>query len=367
MNPSSKPEIDIEVKPKKPTTAGRIFLRGLGIALPSVLTVVILIWLLSLVNNYIIRPTSSVVRFTIANLIDASVDKTKLKTLDNAPPLPYCEKNYRVSENSYIQYQTWYKQYQQTEGEAPPKRLAADKVDRNDAYVVFGNHAVPYNDYIEVAQRLPESQMPRSTTGLYMELGLTRYFLGVVPLSLLAVLILLALIFFLGRVVTARVGSWSVSLFERKVIGGLPVVRNVYSSVKQITDFLFSENQIEYRRVVAVEYPRKGIWSLGFVTGESMLQIVETAGEPCVTVLIPTSPMPMTGYTMSIPKSAVLDLDITVEQAFQFCVSCGVLVPPQQKPKTVIAETIEQAVIANDEHIKTNLSSSSDSQNETDK
>ena len=115
-----------------------------------------------------------------------------------------------------------------------------------------------------------------------------------------------------------------------KGIFRLPLVRNVYSSVKQVTDFMFSENEIEYTRIVAVEYPRKGVWSLGFVTGESMWQIREAAGEPVLSVLIPSSPMPVTGYTITVLKSETVDLDITLDQAFQFTISCGVVVPPQQ-------------------------------------
>ena len=106
-----------------------------------------------------------------------------------------------------------------------------------------------------------------------------------------------------------------------------------------MTEFLFSENQVEYRRVVAIEYPRRGIWSLALVTGEGMIDITSAVGEPCVSVLVPSSPMPVTGYTMCVPRSALLDLDITVDQAFQFCISCGVLVPSNQK---VTAEVLQR-------------------------
>ena len=79
-----------------------------------------------------------------------------------------------------------------------------------------------------------------------------------------------------------------------------------------------------------MEYPRKGIWSLGLVTGESMLEIAAAAKEPVLSVLIPTSPAPFTGYTLTIKKSEAIDLNITIDQAVQFIVSCGVVIPPQQ-------------------------------------
>ncbi|MEO8497700.1 MAG: DUF502 domain-containing protein, partial [Planctomycetota bacterium] len=82
-------------------------------------------------------------------------------------------------------------------------------------------------------------------------------------------------------------------------------------------------------RVVAVEYPRKGIWSVGFVTGESFADIRAAANEPVLSVLIPTSPLPMTGMTVTVLKSEAVDLNVTIDQAIQFFVSCGVVVPKQ--------------------------------------
>ena len=77
----------------------------------------------------------------------------------------------------------------------------------------------------------------------------------------------------------------------------IPIVNKVYGSVKQVTDFAFSEREIEFNRVVAIQYPREGIWSLGFVTGNSMREISEATGEPMLSVLMPTSPMPMTAHS----------------------------------------------------------------------
>jgi uncharacterized membrane protein len=89
----------------------------------------------------------------------------------------------------------------------------------------------------------------------------------------------------------------------------------------------FSEQTIEFNRVVAVEYPRKGIWSIGFVTGESLLDIRSAVNEPVLSLLMPTSPLPMTGFTITVRKSETIDLDITIDQAVQYMVSCGVVVP----------------------------------------
>jgi uncharacterized membrane protein len=119
--------------------------------------------------------------------------------------------------------------------------------------------------------------------------------------------------------------------FER-VITRLPFVRNVYSSVKQVTDFVFSEREIEYTRVVAVEYPRKGIWQLAFVTGETLLDVSAAANEATLTVFFPCSPMPFTGFTATVKRSETLDLNVTTEQAIQYLVSCGVVSPHKHLP-----------------------------------
>jgi uncharacterized membrane protein len=149
----------------------------------------------------------------------------------------------------------------------------------------------------------------------------------VVPTFLLLFLILL---YFLGRLFAQGVGRFFVRAME-SMIGRVPVVSNVYSSVKQVTDFVFSERDIEFNRVVAIEYPRQGIWSLGFVTGQSMADISAAANEPVLSVLMPTSPMPVTGFTISVRKSETVDVDLTIDQAIQFIVSCGVVVPIHQQ------------------------------------
>ncbi|MBL4884604.1 MAG: DUF502 domain-containing protein [Planctomycetaceae bacterium] len=321
----------------------KIFLRGLAISLPTILTLVILLWLGSLMNTYIISPTNSMVKFVFAQFIDDSVPIGNLVTVPQGPALPYCDHNYRVTEELRDEYIANWNFHKKAKPNTAPGKEQAEWLMKPGAgaYVIMGDRGVPYYDYEQVSRHIQISQMPRSRTGLYMELVVVRHFPGFFQLSAIAISILIILIYMLGRFVTVKVGAWFVSKFESIVISSLPVVRNVYSSIKQVTDFLFSENQVEVRKVVAFQYPSKGIWSLGFVTGESLIDIAVHAGEPCVSILVPTSPMPMTGYTMSVPKSEIIDLDISVDQAFQFIVSCGVLVPPQQ---TVTPQLLKERI-----------------------
>jgi uncharacterized membrane protein len=137
-------------------------------------------------------------------------------------------------------------------------------------------------------------------------------------------------LYFLGRLFTFGLGHWLVRTFDKTILR-IPVVNKVYGGVKQVTDFAFSEREIEFNRVVAIQYPSKGIWSLGFVTGNSMREISSITGEQMLSVLMPTSPMPMTGFTVTVPKSEAVDVDLTIDEAIQFVVSCGVVVPERQR------------------------------------
>ena len=110
----------------------------------------------------------------------------------------------------------------------------------------------------------------------------------------------------------------------------VPVISKVYPYIKQLVDFLITDSdKPKFSRVVAVEYPRKGVWSVGFMTGES-LQTIEAKLPDSVTIFIPSSPTPFTGYTITVAKSDTINLPITVEEAIRFAVSGGVLVPDHQ-------------------------------------
>jgi uncharacterized membrane protein len=113
-------------------------------------------------------------------------------------------------------------------------------------------------------------------------------------------------------------------------ITALPVFKQVYPYVKQVVDFLFSdERPLKFNRVVVVQYPRKGVWSVGFLTGNTMKSIAGQSGDS-VTIFIPSSPTPFTGYTITVPREEAIELPITVEEAIRFAVTGGVLIPKHQ-------------------------------------
>ena len=106
-----------------------------------------------------------------------------------------------------------------------------------------------------------------------------------------------------------------------------PFIKDVYPYIKQITDFLLTEHRFSFSRVVAFEYPRKGSWALGFVTGNGLNKISEKTGKEMVTIFLPTSPTPFTGFVMMVPRADTIDVQISIEEALRFTISGGVITP----------------------------------------
>jgi len=278
-------------KQLKPRPFRRAVLRGVAVVLPPLLTIVIFFWVGNTVEQYVLKPVTAGVRDIIVWQVSDIRDADQLAGAQELAGGVYNSDGQRF------------------------KKLLDDSF-------------VPFKVYKDVRTNQKGASMPITGVAVYQRFVEFHYLQPyyVVPVFLTVFIILMYL---LGRFLAAGIGRVLWNLFERGILQ-LPLVRNVYSSVKQVTDFMFSESDIEYTRVVAIEYPRKGIWALALVTGESMAEIRDAAQEPVVSVLVPSSPMPVTGYTMTILKSEVVDLDITIDQAFQFIVSCGVVVPPQQ-------------------------------------
>ena len=321
-------------KKSRKSTATHFLLRGLAISLPPVLTLAILFWIVDVANQNVMLPMTKSVRYSIAFFKNEIRQEDDLVRLAGQPPLLNWDTRYRVTPGLGEEFA---KSDNLDAGQIKSQLLASS----HEVYVPMGGGYVPLDVYQVVESRVGVKAMPAKAMGVYMEYATEYFWGGVWYLSALALALTILLLYFIGRLVTARLGAWAVHKVETVFLSRLPVVRNVYSSVKQVTDFLLTEREVEYRRVVAIEYPRRGIWSLGLVTGDSMLDIVAATGEPMVSVLIPSSPMPVTGYTMNIPRSELIDLNMSIDQAFQFCISCGVLVPPNQ---TVTPELLQEAL-----------------------
>lgn len=141
------------------------------------------------------------------------------------------------------------------------------------------------------------------------------------------VVLTLVVIMVTGLVAANFVGRRLVA-FGDNIMGRIPLVRSVYNGVKQVTETLFTPGGQSFRKVLLVEYPCAGVWSVAFQTGEVAQDIQGVLGdEPMVSYFIPTTPNPTSGFLMMAPKSKVKELDISVDQALKFVISLGVVQP----------------------------------------
>lgn len=143
----------------------------------------------------------------------------------------------------------------------------------------------------------------------------------------IGVILTLLIIFCTGLLVANFMGRKLVELGD-SMMGRIPLVRSVYTGVKQVTETLFKPGGQSFRKVLLVEYPCAGVWSMAFQTGEVSKDIEgELGGEKMVSYFIPTTPNPTSGFLMMAPKSKVKELDISVDQALKFVISLGVVQP----------------------------------------
>ena len=146
-------------------------------------------------------------------------------------------------------------------------------------------------------------------------------------LGLLVLLVVLTLIGmfaagFLGRFFI-RLGEWFLSR--------MPLISSIYSLLKQIFETVFSSKTQAFKKVVMLEYPRKGIWILGLVSADLKGEIERNFSEPMVNVFIPTTPNPTSGFLIFVPKKDVIELDMSVEEAIKFIVSGGLVEPKKEE------------------------------------
>jgi uncharacterized membrane protein len=160
------------------------------------------------------------------------------------------------------------------------------------------------------------------------------------PGSITGFLVAVIAVCVIGALLASYVGRTLWRTIE-KFIMNTPFLRNVFPYVKQVTDFLLTNEEQKklFSRVVAVEYPRKGIWSVGFVTGSGLEKVVTTVKREFLTVIIPTSPTPFTGFVITVQKKQTIDLDMTVEEALRFIVSGGVITPGSEHVVKTLPKT----------------------------
>ena len=142
----------------------------------------------------------------------------------------------------------------------------------------------------------------------------------------LGVIITLILIFTIGLVTRSYLGK-KLAILGDRMVRRIPLVRGIYNALKQFVDAVFSDKGQSFKKAVLIEYPRKGLYSIAFVTGVSRGEVQAKTLQRCVNVFVPTTPNPTSGFYIMVPEGDMITLDMTVEEAFTLIISGGIVSP----------------------------------------
>lgn len=183
---------------------------------------------------------------------------------------------------------------------------------------------------IEFLTRIPKQLNPFDgfdpllVSVLNLAVGLTVPFLSILLIGLMARNI---------------VGRWLFELSEN-IVEAIPLAGAIYKTLKQLLSTLLKDNGNKFRRVVLVEYPRQGLWALAFVTGAIATQIQAKIDNPLLSVFIPTTPNPTTGWYAIVPESEAIEVDISIEDAFKILISGGIVSPADIETRTTTTTSV---------------------------
>jgi uncharacterized membrane protein len=245
----------------------RFFLRGLGVILPSILTLWILMAAFRFVDGNIAAPINAGLRFAVAAVADGS----DLEPFRPAPEAVQAEKT----------------------------RAGRLRLDASDPAVRSGVIRANVTERWEARRHLDLAGLALATVAVSILVGSAGGYIG--------------------RRLPAAFDSGMLSV---------PGIRSAYPALKQVVEFLLGSEQqkLSFNRVLTIECPRPRIWSMGLVTGDAAREVRAAVGD-AVTVFVPSSPTPFTGWTVAVPREQVRELPITMDEALRYLVSVGVVVP----------------------------------------
>jgi uncharacterized membrane protein len=170
---------------------------------------------------------------------------------------------------------------------------------------------------------LPEEYQPQNLVGF--------------PLPGIGIVFALIVLLVTGLLVTNLIGRRLVQYWDG-LMRRIPLVRSVHGGVKSFAESVFSSSN-SFRTVVMMEYPRKGIWTIGFVTADDMAEVSQKTGISHCCVYVPTTPNPTSGFIMMVPRAEIVELDMSVDAAMKMIITCGVVVPAAAVPALARAQS----------------------------
>lgn len=148
----------------------------------------------------------------------------------------------------------------------------------------------------------------------------------------LGLIVSLSFFIVIGWLATNFLGRFIIRMYEY-LLDRMPVIRTVYGATKQIFETIAASQSTAFREAVMLEYPRKGVWSIGFVTGRTEGEVQGHTKAETINVFVPTTPNPTSGYLLFVPKKELVFLEMTVEEAVKLVVSAGIITPPTPEEK----------------------------------
>jgi uncharacterized membrane protein len=150
-------------------------------------------------------------------------------------------------------------------------------------------------------------------------------------LGLIVVLVGLILI---GALTAGLLGRTFLRLSER-ILHRMPIIRGIHATLKQVFETILSHQSDAFRQVVMIEYPRRGIWAIGFLTGPTLGEVQNLTKERVLNIFLPTTPNPTSGFLLFVPENDVLFLDMSVEEGIKMVMSGGIVTPKDSRPESL--------------------------------
>ena len=183
---------------------------------------------------------------------------------------------------------------------------------------VFVNFVDTTVRHLFPAKYYPDTYLPFATPGL-----------GVVIIFLFLIIVGWLAASFLGRFFHSTIDHF---------LARLPVIRNVYGTLKQIFETVLAQRSNAFREAVLIEYPRRGMWAIGFITGRTEGEVQNLTEQETVNIFLPTTPNPTSGFLLFMPRKDVVPLSMPVEEAIKMIISGGIVTPPDRRPPKVRAK-----------------------------